>query len=340
MNIYKTSGDATIYQILLNEFPGLVGNVYYVVVDDYRVLIDTGSGFGESNQDLSRGFEEISKIRGEDCTFSNLTHIFITHGHIDHYGGLPFVTETTDAKVCIHELDRMIVSKHAERLSLAAHRLEEFLVEAGVPIDTCKIYLEMYKITKSLFRSVNVDLTYESLGHVLGPFKFIHVPGHCAGHVVIQLHDVLFTGDHILEKTSPHQAPEQITLSTGVDTYLKSLEIIRPISKIIKYSLGGHENPIYDLDTRIDEIRKVHAERFQKILKYLNEPHTIADTSKYLFGKVNGYTILLALEETGAHIEYLYQRGYLEINNLIEIESNSKAVPILYKCVDCVISKI
>ena len=78
-----------------------------------------------------------------------------------------------------------------------------------------------------MYQSVNVDITYESIGMEMGPFKFKHVPGHCAGHVVIQLHDYLFSGDHVLEKTSPHQAPEQITFSTGLDTYIKSLEIIR-----------------------------------------------------------------------------------------------------------------
>jgi len=339
MNIYKSAGGADIYQITLAEFPSLVGNVYLVVSDKYRVLIDTGSGYGESNQDLSRGLEEVSKLRGEDCSLKNINHIFITHGHIDHYGGLTEVKNQTAAKICIHELDQRIVSNHRERLSLAAHRLEEFLIEAGVLPDKQVMLLDMYKITKSMFRSVNVDYTYEAMSMKLGPFNFIHVPGHCAGHVIIQLHDVIFSGDHILEKTSPHQAPEQITLSTGLDTYLKSLDILRPLEKEVKLTLGGHENPVFNLGARIDEIHAVHHERLQTVLDFLANPHTIAEISKSLFGNVQGYTILLALEETGAHVEYLYQRGYLEIANLDDIEENSQLGPIQYKCVDCKISK-
>ena len=55
------------------------------------------------------------------------------------------------------------------------------------------------------------------------------------------------------------------------------------------------------------------------LLNFLSEPHTVAEISMYLFGKVEGYTILLALEEAGAHVEYLYQRGFLEIINLNEL---------------------
>jgi len=338
MNIYTTAGNAQIYQVPLHEFPGLVGNVYLVITREYRVLIDTGSGFGESNHELEMGLEEISNIRGEDCSLKKLSHIFITHGHIDHFGGLSYITEKTNAKICIHELDRRIVSNHQERLSLAAHRLEEFLTEAGVNPEQRSMQLEMYKITKSLFRSVNVDLTYEAMGMKLGPFKFFHVPGHCAGHVVIQLHDCLFSGDHILEKTSPHQAPEQITLSTGLETYLSSLEIVRRLAKKVKLTLGGHEQPVLDLEKRIDEIRLVHHDRLQRVLDILSKPYTIADISKNLFGKVEGYTILLALEETGAHVEYLYQRGFLQIANLKELEENSNLVPILYQCIECKIN--
>jgi glyoxylase-like metal-dependent hydrolase (beta-lactamase superfamily II) len=340
MNTYTTSGNARIFQIPVHEFPRLVGNAYLVLAGAYRVLIDTGSGFGDSNHEIETGLADISQIFREEISLRNLTHVFITHGHIDHFGGLPFICERSNAKVCIHELDRRIITDHQERLALASHRLEEFLVEAGLETEQRVKQIEMYKFTKSLFQSVKVDLTYEAMGMKLGPFSFTHVPGHCAGHVLIRLHDILFSGDHILEKTSPHQAPEQITLSTGLDTYLRSLEVARPFGRQVKLTLGGHENQILDLNKRIEEIKSVHLERLNRILNLLAKPHTISQISTYLFGKVEGYTFLLALEEAGAHIEYLYQRGYLKIVNLSDMEETANLIPILYQCIECKINDI
>ena len=56
---FETSGGARIFQIPLREFPMLLGYVYLVMVDaapqgQYRVLIDTGSGFADSNRDLRK----------------------------------------------------------------------------------------------------------------------------------------------------------------------------------------------------------------------------------------------------------------------------------------------
>ena len=204
------------------------------------------------------------------------------------------------------------MTNHVERLSIVSRRLDEFLAEAGVSAEKRGPILDMYKVTKSLYQPVPVDFTYEAQGMHLGPFEMLHVPGHCPGHVVIRLHDVLFSGDHVLDEISPHQAPERLTLSTGLDHYLKSLEALRPWSKEVRLTLGGHENVMTDLAGRLDAIRAIHMQRLQKVLDFLAEPLTIAEVSKKLFGEVKGYNILLALEEAGAHVEYLYQTRHVE----------------------------
>jgi glyoxylase-like metal-dependent hydrolase (beta-lactamase superfamily II) len=273
---------------------------------------------------------------GRPLGFEDLTHILITHGHIDHFGGLSYVRPRTAALLGVHELDLRNLTNYEERLAVSSRRLSEFLLEAGVPADKLSGLLEMYRITKSLHHSVRVDFTYEAAGMRLGPFEFLHVPGHCAGHVVIRLHDVLFSGDHVLEETSPHQSPEHLTLSTGLEHYLRSLDALKVwAGDTVRLTLGGHKAPITDLPGRIEAIKALHRERLDKALLLMKDPHTIREVSQALFGEVHGYNTLLALEEAGAHVEYLYQRGLLGIANLSELETAAGPVPISYQCLPC-----
>lgn len=333
---FTSHSGARIFQLPLELFPGFWGYAYLVVIDQadlppMRVLIDTGSGLSSSNEDLEAGLVAASQMIGSRVNLADLTHVFITHGHIDHFGGLGYIRPRTSAKIGVHELDWRIIANYEERLVVAARRLEVFLIEAGLNAEQRASLQEMYQLTKALYHSVPVDFTYESCGMRIGPFEILHVPGHCAGHVVFRLDEVLFAGDHILAEISPHQSPERITLSTGLEHYLRSLDAVRTWGTGIELVLGGHKEPVCVLEQRIQEIKDTHHRRLEQTLNVLNKPGTISDVSKALFSNAHGYNVLLALEEAGAHVEYLYQHGQLAIDNLSELERNPEPLPILFK---------
>lgn len=333
---FESNSGAAIYKIPLQVFSNLWGNAYLILLEslelgELRVLIDTGSGSAESNRHLEIGLRAVSDQEGRSISLENLTHILITHGHIDHFGGLSYIRPRTQAKLGVHELDLRNLTHYEERIAVVARRLNEYLREAGVPNDRRAELLALYQSTKRLYHSVPVDFTYEASGMRLGPFEMLHVPGHCAGHVVIRLHDVLFSGDHVLDQISPHQSPEHLTLSTGLDHYLKSLEAVESWAQGIRLTLGGHKGPVDDLPSRLKDIRRLHAERLSRVLEMLAEPHTIVEVSHALFGELEGYNVLLAIEEAGAHIEYLHERGCLEIHNLKEIQHSEQPVAIRYQ---------
>ena len=335
LQTFETSLGGRVYQIPLEAFPGFWAFAYLVLFEDYRVLVDAGSGYGNSNEHLEAGLREAgNRDCGQALNFADLTHILITHGHIDHFGGLAYVRPRTQAQLGVHELDRRNLTNYEERRTVAARHLARFLAEAGVSAERQDGLLALYTFTKGLFHSVSVDITYGNSGMHLGPFEFLHVPGHSAGHVVIRFHDILFSGDHVLEGISPHQAPESLTLSTGLGHYLDSLDSLETWAGDIRLTLGGHRAPIRDLPARLEAIRAIHQDRLKQVLETLATPHTIAEISRRLFGEVHGYNVLLALEEAGAHVEYLDQRGLLSIENLEELEHHNGPVALRYRTIE------
>ena len=111
----------------------------------------------------------------------------------------------------------------------------------------------------------------------------------------------------------------------GLGHYLDSLTKIENLGGI-RLGLGGHEKPINNVAKRIREIKQAHQDRLERVLDICQSPKSTADVSRQLFGSVDSYHVLLALEEAGAHVEYLYQRGELVAANLDEIENTSHPV--------------
>jgi glyoxylase-like metal-dependent hydrolase (beta-lactamase superfamily II) len=315
----ETSGGAKIYRLPLEVFPNFWAYAYLVKKDDLCVLIDCGSGTETSHSHLLQGLQKAG-LEPQD-----LTHILLTHAHIDHYGGLSPLKPLTQAKIGVHELDLQTVSYHEARLALSGRRLACFLADAGVPEEMCEQLLSIYRLTKAIYQSVPVDLTYEAAGMRVGPFEMIHLPGHCPGHVAVGLDDVVFCGDVVVEDVTPHLTPESITPYSGLDHYLESLSLFQRWAKEARLILNGHNEGITDLPGASEATKQNITRRMSKALEALDQPLTIAEIGKAVYGEMGGYNALLIIEKIGAYVEYLYERGMIEITNPEEVEQGQPA---------------
>jgi glyoxylase-like metal-dependent hydrolase (beta-lactamase superfamily II) len=328
---FVSSTGVRIYRIPCQVFPSLLGYVHLLLGAGPPTLVDTGSGFQDSTQHVLAGIETVRSGFGEAVQLADLGRIIITHGHIDHFGGLSELTAHTRAEVAIHALDRRVLTAYEERVVVATKALRIYLGRAGVPADEQPHLLETYTLSKKHVHSVRADRTVAD-GEELDGLRFIHTPGHCPGQVCIAVGDVLLSADHVLERTTPHQSPESIMPYTGLGHFLESLAKVQTLEGVDTV-LGGHERPFRDLHGRIDKIVASHQRKLDRVRSFLADSEaalTIRDLTHKTYSKAEGFHQLLALEEVGAHVEYLDQRGELAVDNLDEVEREDNP-PVRYR---------
>jgi glyoxylase-like metal-dependent hydrolase (beta-lactamase superfamily II) len=322
---FHSSRGARIYCMSVETFPHHINNVYLLLEDDSRILFDCGSGMSSSRRDLALGFAVVRAAFGEDVRYEAIDWCVVSHAHFDHFGGANLVKEQTSARLAVHELDARVLSCFAERIVIASKDCDVFWRRAGVPDDERAALLEMYSAAKAAFRPQEVDRALRD-GDAIGPgYRVHHVPGHCPGLLCLQVNDVLLTSDHVLARITPHQFPQAITPFGGLEHYFHSLAKIRRLEGV-NFALGGHEEPIWDLRKRIDAIALFHRDRLAKVLSLCEQPRTVVQVAAGLFGEQEGYSRILALDEAGAHVEYLHQLGQLRIANLEDVSRSRDPV--------------
>ena len=277
-------------------------------------LIDTGS-YG-SLAELEAGFERVG------FSLKEVKRIIITHGHIDHDGNCYEIIQRADAELWGHEIYSRILPNDIWDIEKAIEGRHESVKPNGRNISLHKRYHQLK--TKLKVEQVIKD------GDVIEPFTFWHTPGHSPEAICILFEDILFTGDHILPKITPHPTVEAeydffkpllrhpYDLENryyGLRVYMESL---RRISKLegIDLLLPAHrlihrgKSNFMRVD-RAERIVRHHIYRFNRILDILyNSGKTLEEITLRLFP---GYRLkdgmYLAFTEVESHVEFLRDAG-------------------------------
>lgn len=142
--------DSALKDVYFIEGIGLCSNIYAFTEDSDIALVDTGSGMAPNSvapqlEQLGLKIEKISKV-------------IITHGHIDHVGGLTEITEHCSPQVFIHKND-------ADELDSLGIKSPSYLNDGDV------------------IRLGHRDLTV------------IHTPGDTEGSICLHDNELILTGD-------------------------------------------------------------------------------------------------------------------------------------------------
>lgn len=290
--------------------------VYLVSGDDGAVLVDTGWDHDESWEALTRAVEQtghgIEDIRGA----------VLTHFHPDHAGLAGRLRAASGAWIAMHPADiavteRLATSPAAERLAAMTDQLRR----AGFPEEDLIVFAERTELSRPATvpdRPLEDGDTVDLPGRRL---RAMWTPGHSPGHLCLHLDDadVLFTGDHVLPRITPHvgQFPLMSTEGDPLGAFLTAQADVGRLPEAERLlCLPSHEHRFTGLTDRTEAIVAHHEERLDEMTELLARGGrttlwqvTSGLTWRRPWADMRVSARHMAAAETVAHLRLLEERG-------------------------------
>lgn len=215
---------ANIYHLNLQK-----ANVYLFKSKQGLVLIDTSvvGSLGRLEAQLQRN----------NFNPKDISHILITHAHVDHVGGLAEIQAATNAEVWVPEIDAPFVRSgehplypESSTLSLQDRMIGNFI----------SLFVGKEQPPAPVHRELKNG---ETLNELWEGLECIHLPGHSPGHsgFYFSQERVLIGGD-IMMNTMPNLTRPLATFTTDMKQADKS---ILQVAKMNVSTLGiGHGEPL------------------------------------------------------------------------------------------------
>ena len=201
-------------------------NVFIIASGQEKIMIDTGAG-NTLNQGFGQGSANIETLK-KAIESEGINHIFLTHGHIDHIGGILSLQS---------EVKCEISASQEEATQLASGNspyLDPIMNSTCAPLKISKTYGEGDTISVGEFA-----------------FQVFETPGHTKGSLSLYESDkkILISGDTVF----PQGSFGRTDLPSGSSSeLLQSLERLSNLD--IEVLLPGHMPPIIS-QTSINSVK-------------------------------------------------------------------------------------
>lgn len=245
--------------------------------------------------------------------------ILVTHMHPDHFGLAPRLREASGAVLAMHAADAALVAVRSPEQKRAVHRAgREQLVGLGAGEELIEgdgsIPIPRLPPDRAPERLLEDG---EALGIEGWGLRAVWTPGHTPGHLCFadSSRDLLFTGDHVLPRISPHVGVTPLQQADPLGSYLRSLRALAERGEQDEV-LPAHEYRFRGLGSRVSSLVEHHEERLEELrTATLAAPGATAlELAHHLSWSRPLSTMAprlrrMALRETYAHLVVLVARG-------------------------------
>ncbi len=323
----------------------------YVFEDDGFNSIDVGSP--GSFASLKDGY------RAAGLKPSDISRIFVTHGHSDHDGTVPEFLEASSATLFAHEAYEFLKPFNSWVIQdFTGSKLQNELTQIGKRNIGRNSFTSRRDRDEDYYNARKLTKVTSSLidGGTVGDIKVLSTPGHSPDQICLQVDDLLFTGDHVLPEITPHPTtnmvfrkeyiesfPTEIIDSNklyGLGIYLNSLGKVASLSADLTV-MPAHRlfnrNKVNSVGvTRARDIIEHHRRRLLRLTDSISKGDSnLEDLTRGIFNrsKLLGGNLMAALSEIVAHLEFLEESGDIVVSDngdisISETQSNNFSLTI------------
>ncbi|MCI0142626.1 MBL fold metallo-hydrolase [Arthrobacter bambusae] len=311
--IERLNGDVWSIPIPFPNNPMRYTLSYLLIGDGEAILIDPGWDSDVGLEHLAAG------LRQAGFGLSDLTGIVVTHYHSDHLGMAARLRVASGAWVALGERESLGLKAYEDVDRFVQSDREE-LTLWGVPADRL-LEVAMDRPTVAHLQNLaspDLRLTDRSQVPARGlELRVITTPGHSPGHICLvdEPHGLIFSGDHVLPRISPHIPLELPGLPNPLENYYESLDVIA--FEDAMEVCPAHEYRFIGMQRRVAQLIQHNLDRSHEVLRVLesHRPQTVWDIAKHLtwsrgWGSLQAFSLRLAVSETASHVVYLRSQGH------------------------------
>ena len=287
-------------------------NCYAVKGRDGWSIVDAGLNYGPTR----KAWSEFMGNHGFNV--GDITGIYITHYHPDHYGAAGWLQKLSGAPVYMSAVEASMTEKIWRQGTQNLDILVRMYLENGVPAGLVTKMLENINDMRSMV-APQPEITPLSDGEEvrLGDlnYRVVSTPGHSDGHVCFYCEEngVLLSGDHLLPHITSNISLWPQSHPNPLDNFLTSLAENHRLR--VSLALPAHGECFSNVEQRLTELEDHHRERLNTMKQIASRGATAYQVCMEVFG--NGLSLhetRFALTETMAHLVYLQKRGELRVD--------------------------
>jgi len=303
----RVLADGVVQVFLPLPFKPTIINVYLVRGGDGWTLVDTGMHTGDSRRAMEAALAE------HGIAPTDVTRIVCTHHHIDHYGTSGPYRDLTHAQVLLHPLE----AEKAAASATATGESDAWNARLGVPSVPPEKRMPSPSLAFGTVYSPAIPDALLADGDEIPlgggkHFDVVWTPGHTPGHCcfLLQPDGILFVGDHLLPKITPHVGVYPGGPENPLGDFLNSHEKIKRLdARLVCPAHGG----VYeDHRRRASQLIDFHRVRKMTMLEAIRKrpltPYEVA-LEAFAISPQNRFQVMAATSETLAHLELLRLEG-------------------------------